>query len=51
MNHSDFQNSEVDLVTKYLNYKSQFQSVEHKEFLLQLADKTNLIKQEIEKTK
>ena len=39
----------LDLVTKYLNYKSQFQSVEHKEFLLQLADKTNAIKQEIEK--
>jgi hypothetical protein len=41
----------LDLVTKYLNYKSQFQSVEHKEFILQLAEKTNLIKQEIEKTK
>lgn len=38
----------LDLVTKYLNYKSQFQSVEHKEFLLQLADKTNSIKQRIE---
>lgn len=41
----------LDLVIKYLNYKSQFQSVEHKEFLLHLADQTNIIKQEVEKTK
>lgn len=37
----------LDLVTKYLNYKSQFQSMEHKEFLLQLADKTDFINKQI----
>lgn len=38
----------LDLVTKYLIYKSQFQTEEHKDFLMQLADNTNIIKQKIE---
>jgi hypothetical protein len=37
----------LDLVSKYLNYKAQFQSLEHKEFLLQLAEKTEQTNQEI----
>ena len=37
----------LDLVTKYLNYKSKFQNIDNKEFLLQLADKIDVINDEI----
>ena len=39
----------LNLITKYLNYKSKFQNIDNKEFLLQLADKIDVINDEIKK--